>query len=63
MGIQVDLLTQGKSAHEKEFIDFEFDGRHISEFGLVAVFGGGRHSLNAIPEFEDETSKVNGVWG
>ena len=63
MGIQVNLLTQGKSAHEKEFIDFEFDGRHISEFGLVAVFGGGRHSLNAIPEFEDETTEVEGLGG
>lgn len=63
MGIQVDLLTRGKTAHEKEFIDFEFDGRHISEFGLVAVFGGGRHSLNAIPEFEDETSEVEGLGG
>ena len=63
MGIQVDLLTRGKTAHEKEFIDFEFDGRHISEFGLVAVFGGGRHSLNAIPEFEDETTEVEGLGG
>ena len=63
MGIQVDLLTRGKTAHEKEFIDFEFNGRHISEFGLVAVFGGDRHSLNAIPEFEDETSEVEGLGG
>lgn len=63
MGVQVDLLTRGKTCHEKEFIDFEFDGKHISEFGMVAVFDGDRHSFNASPEFEDETSEVNGVSG
>lgn len=63
MGIQVDLLTRDKSCHQKEFIDFEFNGRHISEFGMVAVFDGDRHNFNASPEFEDETSEINGVSG
>ena len=63
MGVQVDLLTQGKTSHEKEFIDFEFDGKHISEFGMVAVFDGDRHSFDASPSFEDETSEINGVSG
>lgn len=63
MGVQVDLLTRDKSCHEKEFIDFEFDGKHISEFGMVAVFDGDRHSFDASPSFEDETSEVNGVSG
>ena len=63
MGVQVDLLTRDKTCHEKEFIDFEFDGKHISEFGMVAVFDGDRHSFDASPSFEDETSEVNGVSG
>ena len=63
MGIQVTELTNGKACHEKEFIDFEFAGRHISEFGMVAVADGGRHSFDAAPTFEDETSTVNGVDG
>jgi hypothetical protein len=63
MGVQVDLLTRGKTCHEKEFIDFEFDGKHISEFGMVAVFDGDRHSFDASPSFEDETSEVRGVSG
>ena len=29
----------------------------------VAVFDGDRHSFNASPGFEDETSEVNGVNG
>ena len=63
MGIQVTELTQGKNCHEKEFIDFEFDGKHVSEFGMVAVADGGRHSFDAAPTFEDETSQVNGIDG
>lgn len=63
MGIQVTELTQGKKPWEKEFVDFEFDGRHVSEFGLVAAFGGDRLSLAAFPEFEDETSEINGATG
>lgn len=63
MGIQVEQLTKGKTCHQKEFIDFEFNGKHISEFGMVAVFDGDRHSFNASPSFEDETSEVNGVNG
>ena len=63
MGIQVSELTSGKACHEKEFIDFEFDGKHISEFGMVAVFNGDRHSFSSTPSFEDETSTVNGMEG
>ena len=63
MGIQVTELTQGKKPWEKEFVDFEFDGRHVSEFGLVVSFGGDRLSLAAFPEFEDETSEINGATG
>lgn len=63
MGIQVTELTQNKTCYEKEFIDFEFNGKHISEFGMVAVADGGRHSFDAAPSFEDETSSVNGVDG
>ena len=63
MGIQVTELTQEKNCHEKEFIDFEFDGKHVSEFGMVAVNDGDRHSFDAAPTFEDETSQVNGIDG
>ena len=63
MGLQVDLLTKGKTCHAKEFIDFEFNGKHVSEFGLVVVSDGDRLSLDASPEFEDETSEVSGVDG
>ena len=63
MGVQVTGLTLNKKCHEKEFIDFEFDGKHISEFGMVAVADGGRHSFDAAPTFQDETSNVNGVDG
>jgi hypothetical protein len=51
MGVQVTGLTLNKKCHEKEFIDFEFDGKHISEFGMVAVADGGRHSFDAAPTF------------
>lgn len=63
MGIQVTELTQGKKPWEKEFVDFEFNGKHVSEFGLVVAFGGDRLSLTAFPEFEDETSEINGATG
>lgn len=63
MGLQVDLLTKGKTCHAKEFIDFEFNGKHISEFGLVVVSDGDRLSFDASPNFDDETSTVNGVSG
>lgn len=63
MGIQVQDLTQGKQPWDKEFIDFSFAGKHISEFGLVAVSDGDRHSLDMSPSFQDETSTVNGLNG
>ena len=68
MGVQVDLLTRDKAGnlktdHQREFIDFRFDGKYISEFGMVAVFDGDRHSFNASSDFEDEVSSVNGVDG
>lgn len=63
MGIQVIELTQNKDPWEKEFVDFEFDGKHVSDFGLVVAFGGDRLSLTAFPEFEDETSEINGATG
>nr|DAN04844.1 MAG TPA: tail protein [Caudoviricetes sp.] len=63
MGFQVEELTQGLQPWEKEFIDFSFDGKHISEFGLVAVSDSDRHSTDASPSFSDETSKVNGLSG
>lgn len=63
MGLQVKELTQGREPWEKEFIDFSFDGKHISEFGLVVVSDGDRLSLDASPSFSDETSTVNGLSG
>lgn len=63
MGIQVTELTQGKDSWKKEFVDFEFDGKNVSDFGLVVAFGGDRLTLPAFPEFEDETSDVNGATG
>ena len=63
MGFQVEELTQGRQPWEKEFIDFSFDGKHISEFGLVAVSDSDRHSTDASPSFSDETSKVNDLSG
>ena len=63
MGIQVDTLVKDKKTYEKEFIDFEFDGKHISDFGMVAVFDGDRHTFSSTSEFEDETSEVAGVNG
>lgn len=63
MGIQVDTLVKGKDHYGKEFIDFEFDGKHISDFGMVAVFDGDRHTFSSTSEFEDETSEVAGVHG
>ena len=63
MGIQVAELTDNKVCHEKQFIDFEFDGKHISEFGMVAVFDGDRHSFSSTSNFDDEVSDVAGVNG
>lgn len=63
MGIQVQELTHGLMPWQKEYIDFSFAGRHISDFGLVAVTSGDRYSFKGSPEFQDETSTVNGVWG
>ena len=47
----------------KEYIDFSFAGKHISDFGLVAVTDSNRYRFASAPEFEDETSTVKGVWG
>ena len=63
MGIQVSLLTQNKQPYEKEFIDFQFDGRYISEFGLVAVVDGDRLLFDGTPSFQDEVTSVKGVTG
>ncbi len=63
MGIQVQELTQGKQPWDKEFIDFSFAGKHISEFDMVAVSDGDRYSLDMSPTFDDETSTVNGLNG
>lgn len=68
MGIQTYNLThnsQGtlKKPWEKEFIDFEFNGKHISEFGLVAVFDGDRHTFAASPSFDNETTEISGTVG
>lgn len=63
MGIQVKELTRNLMPWGKEFIDFSFAGRHISEFGMVAVSSGDRYSLKGSPEFQDETTTVNGVNG
>lgn len=63
MGIQVQELTLNKKCYEKEFIDFEFNGKHISEFGMVAVFDGDRHTFAATPDFENETTEINGAAG
>ena len=63
MGIQVSSLTQGKKPWQKEFIDFQFNGKNISEFGLVAVFDSDRHTFAASPSFDNETTEVNGAVG
>lgn len=63
MGIQVQELTQGKQPWDKEFIDFSFAGKHISEFDMVAVSDGDRYSLDMSSTFDDETSTINGLNG
>jgi hypothetical protein len=63
MGIQVNELTKGKNSWETEYIDFEFDGKKLSDFGWVAVSSGDRLSFGHSPTFEDEISNVNGVDG
>ena len=60
MGIQVEELTKNLMPWEKEFIDFSFNGHHISEF---ATTSSDRYSFDGSPEFEDETSTINGVMG
>ena len=63
MGIQVQELTRNLMPWGKEYIDFSFAGRHISEFGLVAVTSSDRYQFHGSPEFTDETTSVNGVNG
>lgn len=63
MGIQVKELTENLMPWEKEYIDFSFNGHHISEFGLVAATSSDRYSFDGSPEFQDETSEINGVMG
>lgn len=63
MGIQVEELTRNLMPWGKEYIDFSFAGRHISEFGLVAVTNSDRYQFHGSPEFTDETTSVNGVNG
>lgn len=63
MAFQVSNLTHNKKSYEKEFLDFKFNGKYISEFQLVAVSDGDRYSFHHSPEFEDETSPVVGADG
>lgn len=63
MGIQVKELTENLMPWQKEYIDFSFNGHHISEFGLVAATSGDRYSFDGSPDFSDETSEINGVMG
>ena len=63
MGIQVSTLTKNKQPWQTEYIDFEFAGKKISEFGMVAVSNGDRLSFQHSPTFTDETSTVNAVDG
>lgn len=63
MGIQVSTLTANKQPWQTEYIDFEFAGKKISEFGMVAVSNGDRLSFQHSPTFTDETSTVNAVDG
>lgn len=65
MGIQVSELIKNAEIKPwtKEFIDFEFDGKNVTDFGLVVVFGGDRLPVAASPQFEDETSTINGASG
>lgn len=61
MGIQVDLLTQDKTL--QDYINFEFDGKYVSDFGLVVVSDGDRLNLAGSSDFEDEVQSINGVNG
>ena len=68
MGIQTYSLTHNKDGslkepYQKDFIDFSFNGKYISEFGVVAVFDGGRFNFDGSPESEDEISEINGADG
>lgn len=63
MGIQVELLTKNKQPYQTQFIDFEYNGKKISDFGLVVVSNGDRLSFGHSPSFEDEVSEVAGYHG
>lgn len=63
MGIQVDTLTKNKKDWQKEYIDFSFNGKYISDFGMVAVSNGDRLSFYGSPSIMNEVSEVNGVDG
>lgn len=63
MGAQVELLTKNKQPYETEYIDFEYNGKKISDFGLVVVSNGDRLSFGHSPTFEDEITEVNGYTG
>jgi hypothetical protein len=62
MSLKVDLL-KSKYPHNTEFIDFSFDGKKITDFGLVAVVDGDRLQFDGGPSFIDETTAINGVVG
>ena len=62
MGLQVNLL-KSEYPYNTEFIDFSFDGKKITDFGLVAVVDGDRLQFDGSPSFTDETTAVNGVVG
>lgn len=63
MAMQVQSLVANKPCYEKEFIDFEFAGKHIGEFDMVAVVDGDRYSSHATAPFDDLTTEINGVDG
>lgn len=61
MGIQVDLLAKNKTL--QDYINFEFDGKQVSDFGLVVVSDGDRLNFAGSSDFEDEVQSINGVNG
>lgn len=62
MGTQVTDLTKDKTQRQ-DFINFEFDGKYVSDFGLVVVSDGDRLKSYGSSDFEDEVSSINGVNG